>query len=158
MGYPKSEATAAVDQVAPAPARATPTPAPDSKPADDDGRPKGAPNALSSPDPTSAPSSPANPLADLPRPTLSLPRRPTAADVAGFGFGLLGYTLFLQFLRYGPGGPTGWFFAKFFNRPYVPAAGSVAEPDATSTAPTAADMALTTTRPTVAPLPEGTPA
>lgn len=154
MGYPKREAVDAVNQVAPEPAKATPSPAA-AKPAGDDG-PKGAPLAPQSPDPTAAPSSPA--LADLPRPTLSLPRRPTSADVAGFGFGLVAYTLFLQFLRYGPGGPTGWFLAKFLNRPYAPAAGAVAEPDSsTSPTGTTADPAadLTTTRPTVAAPPDG---
>ena len=152
MGYPKREATEAADQVAPAPVQETPAPAPGSKPAGDDGKPKGAPLAPTSPDPTAAPSSPA--LPDLPRPSLSLPKRPTAADVTGFGFGCVLYVLALQYLRYGAGGPSGWLAAKFLNRPYAPAAGSVAKPDPRTSAAPAMDNALTTTRPTAAPLPD----
>lgn len=55
-------------------------------------------------------------------PTLKLPTSmPSAGDVASLLTGLLLYTLFLNYMRYGPTGVTGWFRAKFLNDPIDPA-------------------------------------
>ncbi|MBB3043921.1 hypothetical protein [Nocardioides soli] len=51
---------------------------------------------------------------------LTPPRRLTVNDGAGFLGGLLLYVLFLNYLRYGKDGVTGWLGAKFLNRPWYP--------------------------------------
>lgn len=51
----------------------------------------------------------------MPQPTLKLPRRMN--DAGGFAAGLFLYIVFMDYLRYGPAGVTGWFKAKFFNIP-----------------------------------------
>lgn len=47
------------------------------------------------------------------RPTLQVPRKPDAGDLAGFATGLMAYVLFMNYIRYGSLKP--WFQAKFFN-------------------------------------------
>lgn len=123
MRYGHDESQAAVDQVAPAqpkpkqpaPRGATAAPAPAGSTA------KGSPTATSSTPPPSAAGGPLGTpslsVPDMPRPTLSLPKRPDAGDVAGFGFGLVLYVLALNYLRYGPAGVKGWLSAKFLNQP-----------------------------------------
>jgi hypothetical protein len=51
-------------------------------------------------------------------PSLRLPTSmPSAGDLASLLCGLLAYTLFLNYLRYGPKGVSGWLRAKFMNDP-----------------------------------------
>lgn len=53
----------------------------------------------------------------LPSLTLTPPRKLNAGDWGGFAAGMLGLVLLLNYLRYGPEGVTGWFSAKFLNKP-----------------------------------------
>lgn len=107
MGYTQKDAAAAVSSSAPAPTSAPTTEAPlaGQQPAQE-----GSP----------APSSPARPslgMPDLSGITLTPPKKLSGGDVGGFLAGLLIYTLALNYLRYGPGGPTAWMSAKFLNQP-----------------------------------------
>lgn len=54
--------------------------------------------------------------------TLTPPKSLNSGDVAGFLGGLVGYALFISYIRYGAGGPTGWLKAKFLNKPLQAAA------------------------------------
>lgn len=57
-----------------------------------------------------------------PQPTLKLPRQ--VGDLGGFAVGLFLYVLVINYLRYGPAGVTGWFKAKFVNKPIDTGAGA----------------------------------
>jgi hypothetical protein len=61
---------------------------------------------------------------DVGRPSLRFPSKLDAGDASGFAFGLLLYVLALQFIKYGPSGPTAWLRAKFLNQPQAPAKGT----------------------------------
>jgi hypothetical protein len=50
-------------------------------------------------------------------PTLRPPSRLSASDGTGFALGILLYVLGMNYLRNGMPGVTGWFNAKFFNKP-----------------------------------------
>lgn len=154
LGYGKAEAVSVVDQVVPAPAApkpastgATSTPAPRTAA-------KGSQPTTSRPTSRSVAGSPAGRGLFAGRgrrgtkssitPTLSLPRRPGAGDVAGFGAGLVLYVLVLNYIKHGPAGVTGWLGAKFLNRPFHPDAAPAAldddqvdEPGLVSTRPAA---------------------
>lgn len=56
-------------------------------------------------------------LPSLPAPTLRPPSKLSASDGGGFVLGLFLFTIGQAYLRYGPSGVTGWFAAKFLNRP-----------------------------------------
>lgn len=95
------------------------------------------------------------------RPTLRPPRRLSVHDVGWFGVGLLGFALVLNYVRYGPGGLTGWLSAKFVNQPYQPASepgygrhghtNRIGRGDFTGTPPARHPNRLHTTKPTPAP-------
>lgn len=83
--------------------------------------------------PSAAPSKarPTPPATSLPRPTLN----PGRGDGSGFAFGLLLYVLGINFLRYGPRGVTGWFSAKFLNKPLTDLPARVGPSSAPASAP-----------------------
>lgn len=77
------------------------------------------------PTPKGSPTGPAAGMSmpSLPKPTLKLPTSmPSSTDVASLLTGLLIYTLFLNYLRYGGTGVKGWVMAKFMNSPLDAAA------------------------------------
>jgi hypothetical protein len=89
-----------------------------------------------SPPPTDAPdAAPSEPAAGPPpRPAPARPRARGGGapqivnDGAGFVLGLVGYGLFINFLRGGRAQARGWVAAKFLNRPYTPPAAPVIGP------------------------------
>lgn len=65
---------------------------------------------------------------------LTPPRKPDVGDLGGFLAGLVGYALFLSYIRYGPGGPKGWVEAKFINKPMTLTASSSSTSSSSSSA------------------------
>jgi hypothetical protein len=87
--------------------------------------------------------------------TLTPPRHMRRGDVAGFAAGLLAYTLVLNYIRHGREGVSGWWSAKFLNKPMPsPEFIGPVKPSATSTkaAGGTVQARTDTTRPTPAPI------
>jgi len=82
---------------------------------DPEATPEPAPAATSPTPPASKRSSSSG--GGLPTPSLTPPRRLSAADGGGFLLGLLLFALGQSYLRYGATGVTSWFGAKFLNKP-----------------------------------------